>query len=300
VALTLDQLRVLDAIARTGGFAAAGRELFRTTSAVSYTVGQLERRLGVLLFEREGRRVELTNAGLLLLDEARKVLETAARFEKIGEQLREGWEPELRIVLDGIFPQAPILKALDRFARRRVPTRVQVSVGFLSDVLRIFAQEGADLALSLDLESEAGLRLSELPPIEMLLLLHKNHPIQRYPKPLPLERLREHVEVVVVRPDNLPRRPPGQLFFGASQVFQMPDFHAKRDALLQGIGFGWLPRHLAEPAIRRGTLRPLGYQHGDRHLFHPRLVRRDGAAGPALALLLDLLAAELPLPELPA
>ena len=49
---SLDQLRVLLTVVEEGSFAAAGRRLSRATSAVSYTIGQLERQLGVALFDR--------------------------------------------------------------------------------------------------------------------------------------------------------------------------------------------------------------------------------------------------------
>ena len=50
---SLDQLQVFLAVVETGSFAAAGRRLRRATSAVSYTIAQLERQLGIALFDRE-------------------------------------------------------------------------------------------------------------------------------------------------------------------------------------------------------------------------------------------------------
>ena len=71
---SLDQLKVFLAVVEAGSFAAAGRQLGRATSAISYTVANLEQQLGVTLFDRERtRRPTLTEAGMAVLAEARTV-----------------------------------------------------------------------------------------------------------------------------------------------------------------------------------------------------------------------------------
>jgi LysR family glycine cleavage system transcriptional activator len=75
----LNALRAFEAAARTGGFARAAAELHVTPAAISQQVRQLERYLGVVLFEREGRGLALTDAG-------RAGLERLSRaFDLIGE-----------------------------------------------------------------------------------------------------------------------------------------------------------------------------------------------------------------------
>jgi DNA-binding transcriptional LysR family regulator len=80
--ISLDALQVLDAIARCGSFAAAGEVLHRTTSTMSYTVRKLEGDLGVKVFDRSGHRATLTEAGRLLLDEGRAILDAAQSVER--------------------------------------------------------------------------------------------------------------------------------------------------------------------------------------------------------------------------
>ena len=64
---SLDQLRVFLAVVETGSFAAAGRRLDRATSAVSYTIANLETQLGIALFDRERtRKPALTEAGAVV------------------------------------------------------------------------------------------------------------------------------------------------------------------------------------------------------------------------------------------
>lgn len=67
-------LEMLDAVARLGSFTAAAEVLHKVPSAISYSVRQIESELGVVLFRRLPRKVELTPAGELFMLEARQLL----------------------------------------------------------------------------------------------------------------------------------------------------------------------------------------------------------------------------------
>ena len=110
--LTLDQLRVLVAIADEGSFSAAGRKLDRAQSAISQAVATLEGIQGVLLFDRSGHRPVVTKAGRSLISQARVVLAGAARFEDMAAGMREGVEPELAVAIDPLAPTAPFIDSL--------------------------------------------------------------------------------------------------------------------------------------------------------------------------------------------
>ncbi len=71
---TLDQLRILKAIAAEGSFKRAADSLYVSQPAVSLQVQNLERQLDVPLFDRGGRRAQLTEAGHLLLNYGEKIL----------------------------------------------------------------------------------------------------------------------------------------------------------------------------------------------------------------------------------
>ncbi|MCS6812541.1 MAG: LysR family transcriptional regulator [Cyanobacteria bacterium] len=71
---TLDQLRILKAIAAEGSFKRAADSLYVSQPAVSLQVQNLERQLDVPLFDRGGRRAQLTEAGHLLLSYGEKIL----------------------------------------------------------------------------------------------------------------------------------------------------------------------------------------------------------------------------------
>ncbi|MDZ4878969.1 MAG: HTH-type transcriptional regulator HdfR [Chroococcidiopsis cubana SAG 39.79] len=82
---TLDQLRILKAIAAEGSFKRAADSLYVSQPAVSLQVQNLERQLDVPLFDRGGRRAQLTEAGYLLLNYGEKF---SASVKKPVGQLR--------------------------------------------------------------------------------------------------------------------------------------------------------------------------------------------------------------------
>ena len=83
-ALTLEALRVMDAIDRRGSFAAAADELGRVPSALSYTMQKLEEELDVVLFDRSGHRTKFTHVGRMLLERGRVLLEAADKLSEEG------------------------------------------------------------------------------------------------------------------------------------------------------------------------------------------------------------------------
>lgn len=80
--ITLRELEVFAAIARTGGITTAGDALGLSQSATSGAVAELERRLGVALFDRIGRRVVLNEHGRTLLPRVLDVLKQASDLEQ--------------------------------------------------------------------------------------------------------------------------------------------------------------------------------------------------------------------------
>jgi DNA-binding transcriptional LysR family regulator len=147
----LRHLAALEAVARTGSFRRAARELGYTQSAVSQQIAQLERIVGQRLFHRPGgpRRVEPTEAGLLLLRHADSIVAQldAARADMAA--LAEGEAGTLRV---GIYQSvgARLLPALVRRFRAQWP-RVGVRVreeSAAGDLLRLLEHGELDLSFA--------------------------------------------------------------------------------------------------------------------------------------------------------
>src|SRR6266516_3838932 len=88
--MELRQLRYFRAVAETGTFTAAAEQSRVAQPALWKQVRELERELGVALFEKAGRRVRLTGSGALLLERVAHALESADREKSLAADLRLG------------------------------------------------------------------------------------------------------------------------------------------------------------------------------------------------------------------
>lgn len=84
------RLRYFVAVAEERHFGRAARRLHISTPPLSQRIRELEAELGITLFERTSRSVELTPAGERLLGEARSVLRSVEQFEQVAERLTSG------------------------------------------------------------------------------------------------------------------------------------------------------------------------------------------------------------------
>ncbi len=123
--MDLDQLKQFEAIARLGTVSAAANELLVSQPAVSRSLARLEKELGCQLFERKGRRVELSAAGTAALEFARSMLrEERLMRAALGElQSRSG------TILVGTVAPAPLWRltalSVERFPSRLLSSRIQ-------------------------------------------------------------------------------------------------------------------------------------------------------------------------------
>ncbi len=286
MSLDLESLRVLDTVVREGGFAKAAERLHKAQSAISYQVRKLEQSLGLELLTRDGYRAKLTPAGEAVLAEGRRLLVQASQVEALAREFSQGWEPKLTVIIDGILDLEPILAALKTLADAHIPTRIQVKVEYLYGVQYRFDKENADIMLVKDYQSQPNLQAVELPDVECVLCAASSHPLTQAAT-VTLNDLQQQIELSV---QDSSERGDDRHMFGGERVFFLAGFTAKKQALLMGLGFGWMPRYLIEQELATGTLKEVPYVGGARYRFTPALVhRRDqplGRAGQELGRLL--------------
>lgn len=95
--MELKQLRYFVAVAEELHFGRAARRLFISQPALSFDIRKFEAQLGVQLLERTNKAVTLTNAGYVLLEEARRLLEQADEVRRIAARSAHGLAGRLRI-----------------------------------------------------------------------------------------------------------------------------------------------------------------------------------------------------------
>ncbi|MGE8447846.1 MAG: LysR family transcriptional regulator, partial [Comamonas sp.] len=122
--LTPDTLALLQLVADSGSFAAAARQLGLVPSALTYRIRQVEDALDVLLFDRSARQARPTEAGQELLREGARLLSEVDAVANRVRRVATGWEPELRIAVDGVISRTTLLELIEAFYTIAPPTRL--------------------------------------------------------------------------------------------------------------------------------------------------------------------------------
>src|SRR5262249_33564686 len=116
---TIDQLTVFLAVVDAGSFAAAGRRLGRATSAISYTIANLEGQLGVAPFDRQQTRKHvLTEAGQAVLSKAAALAAGMDDLRAMVKGLHDGLETEVSLAVDVMLPTSRLVDAVRAFESR--------------------------------------------------------------------------------------------------------------------------------------------------------------------------------------
>lgn len=143
--MELEQLRQLDAIARTGTFSAAADELHTSQPSISRSMRALERELGCELFSRSRNRAELNDAGRRALDHARAIL---AEERRMRDAFAELTRTNRALAIASVAP-APVWRLTGRVTER-FPGTILTSevVDDEREVERRLFDRSADLAIT--------------------------------------------------------------------------------------------------------------------------------------------------------
>lgn len=253
--ISLDALLVLDSIARNGSFAAAGDELHRVPSAITYTVQKLEQDLEVNLFDRSGHRAKLTAAGEELLREGRHLLRSATDLECRVKRVASGWETELRIALDDVVPTERLFPLLKDFYREGSGTRVRLSAEILGGCWDALLTGRADLVIGApgDAPPEGGLAVEQMGQFEFVFVMAPDHPLAERPGPLSSQDIVQYRAISAADTSrNLQPRSSGLL--DGQDTLTLPSMRSKMAAQIAGLGVGYLPALWAAPHIAAGRL----------------------------------------------
>ena len=252
---SLESLRVLDAIDRLGSFAAAAQERFVVTSSVTHIVRNLEKSLGINLFDRSGRKARFTREGRLLLERGRALLAQASAFDAEAQRIATGWEPQLVLSVDQVIRLEPLMPLVAAFSRAAPHTSLQVRRDAAAGSWDALLSGRADLVVGAHADGPPGGGWESAPLYRMnfVMAVASGHPLAKRQDTISDEELANHRSVILG--DTTVGLP--HLRYGLQQhrtSLSVPDTEAKLQAILLGAGCGYLPERLARPHVRAGRL----------------------------------------------
>nr|WP_282490491.1 LysR family transcriptional regulator [Providencia alcalifaciens] len=254
-ALTLESLRVMDAIDRRGSFAAAAEELGRVPSALSYTMQKLEEELDVILFDRSGHRTKFTNVGRMLLERGRVLLEAADKLTSDAEALAKGWETHLTIVCEALIPAESLFPLVDKLAEKS-DTQLSLITEVLAGAWERLESGRADIVIAPDMHfrSSSEINSKVLYTLNHIYVASPSHPIHKEPEPLS-ETTRVKYRGIAVA-DTARERPVITVqLLDKQQRLTVSSIEDKRKALIAGLGVATMPYPLVEQDIKEGRLK---------------------------------------------
>jgi DNA-binding transcriptional LysR family regulator len=179
--MTLVQLRHLLALAESGSFSKSAQAMCITQPAFSRSIRALEDELGMPLFDRIGRRSELTPFGRDVVVRARQLVSEAGELRASGRQMREGQGGAIRIGM-GSGPGAMLMTPLlMHMATHQPKVRVVVARGGTELLVQALRARTLD-ALVLDARSlapGADLEVSMLREMRGVFMCRRGHPLAR-------------------------------------------------------------------------------------------------------------------------
>jgi DNA-binding transcriptional LysR family regulator len=281
----LEQWRALIAVVDAGGYAQAAETLHKSQSAVTYAVQKLEAVLDVKAFEIQGRKAVLTPTGQLLYRRARALVEEAIGLEKSARSLAAGWEPEIRVVMEHLFPTWLMLDCLNRFGKEGPDTRIELVESVIGGTQEALLQGQAELAIAGSVPP--GFEGHALIRLRLMLAASPGHPLHQLQRDLTPKDLRAHRQLVV-RETGTARA--ARTAIEAAQRWTVSSMSTSIIAARSGYGYGWYPEYKIRDELAAGTLNPLPLREGADRFVELYLVfaDRDGA-GPGTRRLAEII-----------
>ncbi len=284
--ISLEQWRALVTVVDAGGYAQAAEALSKSQSTVSYAVRRLEELLDLKAFSIRGRKAVLTPAGQMLYRRGRALLDEAARLERAAAQVAAGWEAELRVAAEIIFPTWLLLECLSSLSDEQPQMRIQLHESVLGGTAELLTSGRVDVAIASSIPQ--GFVGDALSQVRFVAAAAPTHPLHLLDRDLTIEDLRPHRHLVVRDSGTQPAG--SQAPNVSDRRWTVSSKATSIRAACMGAGFAWYAEDIIRRELDSGALKPLRLSQGRERWATLYLVFADSdASGPGALRLAELL-----------
>ncbi|OLP57749.1 LysR family transcriptional regulator [Xaviernesmea oryzae] len=293
----MDRLAGLTAFVRTadlGSFAAAGRVLGLSPSAVGKAVSKLESQLEIRLLQRSTRSLRLTEEGRAFHERCRRILDDLEDAHESLLRTRETPRGAVRMSCP-VVSYHLMLPVLPAFMARY--PEIDLDLDFNDRIVDLI-EEGVDVAIRSGELPDSRLMVRALRPFRLLLCASPTY-LARHGRPDCPRDLARHCAIGFRYPNSGKlqiwplRRPEGEPEPRLRYVLTCNNMEALRGAVLRDLGIGCMPDFLAQDAIARGELVPLLLDHLDAPGQFNLIWPSSRHLSPKVRVLVDFLAEHL-------
>ncbi|WLS10404.1 LysR family transcriptional regulator (plasmid) [Shinella sumterensis] len=293
----MDRIAGLSAFVRTadlGSFAAAGRVLGLSPSAVGKAVSKLESQLEIRLFQRSTRSLRLTEEGRAFHERCRRILDDLDDAHESLLRTREKPRGAIRLSCP-IIAYHLLLPVLPAFMARY--PEITLDLDFNDRIVDLI-EEGVDVAIRSGELPDSRLMVRALRPFRLLLAATPAY-LARHGTPRCPRDLSDHCSIGFRFPNSGKiqswplRRSKGEPDPRLNYVLTCNNMEALRGAVLRDLGIGCMPDFLAEAPVLAGHLVPLLLDHLDAPGQFNLIWPSSRHLSPKVRVLVDFLAEHL-------
>lgn len=245
-------------VAETLNVSEAARQLYLAQPAISRYIKDLEEATGVLLFDRTGRHIALTEAGLFLLHSAKRVIEAGEQWERAVESIRRGTTGELNLAATASW-ESILPRAIGQLAKEHPTVAFRLTFVDYRQVMDLVLRNEVHLGFMPLAPEGADFERIPMGTDQMLLVAAPEHPLVRSQPtrpntggPLPLVLALDYKLI----PEHA-RRYVTSFGFEVTTTVQLQSAELVKRAILSGVGVGLQLKSRIATELARGELVPL-------------------------------------------
>lgn len=167
------------------------------------------------------------------------------------------------------MPLERILKTIKNITKKEIPTRFHIRAEFLGSVENSFLENEADLMISVLSPSKTPLECIALEEVPAFLVAHRDHPLVQDEVKVSAKQIAEF-PILTVR-GSAPQLNMSTSEIESSSTIQLNDFNSKKLAIMNGLGYGWLPQYLIEDELKSQKMKMIRWNKSNKHIFKPHL-----------------------------
>lgn len=261
--ISLKQWKMFHAVVDFDGFTGAASHLHISQSAISYTLAKLQEQLGVTLLKLEGRKAQLTEEGKILLTRSRELVKRAIEVETLAESLRQGWGPEIRIVVDHNYPLQLLMLAIRKLSPFALNIRLSVEEATMEQAEKALHERTTDLAIGTQVPpGYVGNRLIE---IEHVAIAHPDHPLFALNRELTVDDLEKQLQIVISGSHDYMSTHFNSCLPRYSRLWNVRSFDTAIGALRHCLGYAWVPKYRVHRWLDQNQLQVLPLVSGSTY-----------------------------------
>ena len=275
--MDINALNIFIEVAEHKSFTRAGEKLGYSQPTVSFQIKQLEKELGVQLFDRIGHTVNLTDAGRDALQYAQRICQMSREMALGADQRREP-KGVLRMAIPDSLSSPLIVREFGRFRTQYPKVQLHITTADTSEVLRLLDHNEVDLVCTMDVPVyDTAYVIADEERVGVHVVASANNPLARQKQvdveellPYPFMLTEKGMSYRRLLDEHLARKN-----LEIQPVLEMGDADLICRLVEEDMGLSLLPDYVTEDAVKRGTVVRLNVADFQAEVWKQMLYRRD-------------------------